>query len=80
METNVDVLLTIILLYHNHNTLCGDIVHMQRGRTALYWAAYRGCVDIVQVLIDYGAAVDLGRDKVVYVHIMLKCIIENMPT
>ena len=44
---------------------------MQKGRTALYQAASYGCVDIVQVLIDYGAAVDLGRDKVVTVHVML---------
>ena len=54
--------------------LCGDIVHMQRGRTALYWAASRGCVDIVQVLIDYGAAVDLGKDKVVTVMLELNIL------
>ena len=48
---------------------------MQRGRTALYQAARWGYVDIVQVLIDYGAAVDLGRDKVVTVHVMLNIFI-----
>ena len=39
---------------------------IQKGRTALYWAASAD-VKIVQMLIDYGAAVDLGRDKVVTV-------------
>ena len=31
--------------------------------TAVYWAIYWGYVNIVQILIDYGAAVDI-RDKV----------------
>ena len=50
---------------------------MQRGQTALYLAASCDCVDIVQVLIDYGAAVDLGRDKVVTLHVMLNIFIMN---
>ena len=37
---------------------------VQSGRTALYWAAYYGYVNIVQVLVDHGAAVDLGRNEV----------------
>ena len=37
---------------------------VQSGETALYWAAHHGDVIIVQMLIDYGAAVDLGRDVV----------------
>ena len=37
---------------------------VQGGRTALYWAALRGHVNIVQMLIDHGAAVDLGRNEV----------------
>jgi hypothetical protein len=37
---------------------------VQSGQTALYWAAYRGDVNIVQMLVDHGAAVDLGRDEV----------------
>ena len=48
---------------------------MQEGETALYWAACCGCVDIVQVLIDYGAAVDLGRDKVVTIMLELNIFI-----
>ena len=34
---------------------------IQDGQTALYWAALEGYDNIVQMLIDYGAAVDLGR-------------------
>ena len=37
---------------------------VQGGETALYWAALRGYSNIVQTLVDHGAAVDLGRDKV----------------
>ena len=37
---------------------------VQRGRTALYWAALHGDVNIVQMLVYHGAAVDLGRDEV----------------
>ena len=36
---------------------------VQSGETALYWAAWRGDVDIVQILINFHAAVDI-RDKV----------------
>ena len=58
---------------------------MQKGRTALYWAACHGYVNIVQALIDYDAAVDLGRDKVVTVMLTvfiaeyLISITENTP-
>ena len=37
---------------------------VQSGQTALYWAAYQGHANIVQMLVDCGAAVDLGRNKV----------------
>jgi ankyrin repeat protein len=37
---------------------------VQCGQTALYWAASFGHANIVQMLVDHGAAVDLGRDKV----------------
>jgi hypothetical protein len=37
---------------------------VQSGQTALYWAVYRGDVDIFQMLIDHGAAVDLSRNTV----------------
>ena len=37
---------------------------VQSGETALYWAALRGDVNIVQMLVDHGAAVDLGRYQV----------------
>ena len=37
---------------------------VQSGRTALYWAAYHCYVNIVQMMVNHGAAVDLGRDKV----------------
>ena len=33
----------------------------QSGNSALYWAAWHGDVNMVQMLIDHGAAVDLGR-------------------
>ena len=36
---------------------------LQNGETAFYWAASMGYTNIVQMLIDYGAA-DLGRNKV----------------
>ena len=36
----------------------------QSGKTALYWAAYRGDFNMVQMLVDHGAAVDLGRNEV----------------
>ena len=36
---------------------------LQGGYTALIWAAGEGYVDIVQTLLDHGAAVDL-RNKV----------------
>ena len=36
----------------------------QSGKTALYWAAWHGDVNMVQMLVDHGAAVDLGRDEV----------------
>jgi ankyrin repeat protein len=42
-------------------------VHVQSGRTALCWAAYRGDVNIVQMLIDHGAAMDLGKDVYVLI-------------
>ena len=37
---------------------------VQSGRTALYWAACLGYDNIVQTLIDHGAAVDLSRNEV----------------
>ena len=36
---------------------------VQSGQTALYWAADGGYANIVQMLVDYGAAVDI-RTKV----------------
>ena len=40
---------------------------VQGGQTALWWAAREGYDNIVQMLIDRGAAVDLGRDNLVIV-------------
>ena len=34
---------------------------MQFGGTALFWAARDGYVNIVQMMVDHGATVDLGR-------------------
>ena len=36
---------------------------LQDGETALYRAAMRGHAEVIKVLVDYGAAVDI-RDKV----------------
>jgi hypothetical protein len=38
---------------------------MQWGTTALWWAACDGYVDIVQMMVDHGAAVDLSRHVVI---------------
>jgi ankyrin repeat protein len=46
---------------------------VQSGQTALWWAATRGDVDIVQMLVDHGAAVDLGRDGVSNHDYLLTC-------
>ena len=46
---------------------------VQSGETALYWAALRGDVNIVQMLVDHGAAVDLGRDEVTNHDYLLAC-------
>ena len=46
---------------------------VQSGWTALYWAAYHGYANIVQMLVDYGAAVDLGRDEVTNHDYLLPC-------
>ena len=46
---------------------------VQSGQTALYWAAYEGYANIVQMLVDYGAAVDLGRNKVTNYNYLLTC-------
>ena len=46
---------------------------VQGGQTALYWAASRGDVIIVQMLVDHGAAVDLSRDKVTNHDYLLTC-------
>ena len=46
---------------------------VQDGKTALYWAAYEGNVNIVQMLVDHGAAVDLGRDRVTNHDYLLTC-------
>ena len=39
---------------------------LQDGETALYRAAMRGRAEVVEVLVNYGAAVDI-RDKVIVV-------------
>ena len=36
---------------------------LQDGETALHWAALRGHVEVVKMLVKYGAAVDI-RNKV----------------
>ena len=46
---------------------------VQSGETALSWAAYLGYTNIVQMLVDHGAAVDLGRDKVTNHDYLLIC-------
>ena len=51
---------------------------VRSGRTALYWAALEGYDNIVQMLIDYSAAVDVGRDDVTtdvcFIHFSLACM------
>ena len=37
---------------------------IQDGRTAVFYAAERGCINIVQLLIDHGADLKL-KDKVI---------------
>ena len=46
---------------------------VQDGETALYWAARGGYANIVQSLVDHGAAVDLGRDEVTNHDYLLNC-------
>ena len=46
---------------------------VQSGETALYWAANGGYANIVQMLVDYGAAVDLGRNEVTNHDYLLTC-------
>ena len=46
---------------------------VQSGLTALYWAAREGDVNIVQMLVNHGAAVDLGRDVVTNHDYLLTC-------
>ena len=46
---------------------------VQSGLTALYWAAWRGDANIVQIMVDYGATVDLGRDVVTSHDYLLTC-------
>ena len=35
---------------------------VQSGETALYWAAYKGHVEKVKMLVKYGAAVDIRNE------------------
>ena len=44
---------------------------VQGGPTALYWAADRGYAHIVQILVDHGAAVDLGRNMVTNMYYLM---------
>ena len=46
---------------------------VQSGETALYWAVCHGHVNIVQMLVSHGAAVDLGRDMVTNHDYLLTC-------
>ena len=46
---------------------------VQSGQTALYWAALKGHVNIVQIMVNHGAAVDLGRDVVTNHDYLLTC-------
>ena len=39
--------------------------------TGLYWAASGGYVNIVQMMVDHGAAVDLAR------HVIIMIIVNN---
>ena len=51
---------------------------VQSGQTALYRAVLEGYDNIVQILIDYSAAVHLGRDDVTadvcFIHFRLACM------
>ena len=51
---------------------------VQSGQTALYWAAHEGYDNIVQILIDYSTAVDIGWDEVTtdvcFIHLSLACM------
>ena len=38
------------------------MIHIQDDETALHRAALGGCVEVVKILVDYGAAVDI-RNK-----------------
>ena len=46
---------------------------VQTGRTALWWAAFEGYVNIVQMMVNHGAAVDLGRNEVTNHDYLLIC-------
>ena len=46
---------------------------VQSGETALYWAACYCDANIVQMLVDYGAALDLGRGEVTNHDYLLTC-------
>ena len=41
---------------------------VQDGQTALWWAAKKGYANIVKMLVDYGAALDI-RDVVTNCHV-----------
>ena len=49
------------------------LCYVQDSETALYWAAERGDANIVQILVDHGAAVDLGRNAVTNQDHLLPC-------
>ena len=46
---------------------------VQGGETALYLAASEGYANIVQILVDHGAAVDFARDEVTNHDYLLTC-------
>ena len=46
---------------------------VQSGKTALWWAAHFDYVNIVQMMVNHGAAVDLSRDMVTNHDYLLTC-------
>ena len=52
---------------------------VQRGETALFWAADRGDIGvIVQMLVDHGAAVDLGRSEVTDIIMIIRQLVSGV--
>ena len=56
-------------LQYSHSFYNSNMM-LQDGGTALYWAAVYGRVEVVQLLVKYGAAVDI-KDEVCIIVIVV---------